>query len=555
MRGWPQFNSLPKDDLLWMITWLGPLYRDQNAPSQYAVLCHLTTLYPSKRRSPRQVNYGAFPRPDQFSSHRVRSIALSSGDLAALCVGMIFRNGKLVTPRKTLTPAEHFRADFGAQKSLKLSELPLLDQKTALMAGDWATMAASGCVALPDDQGRMLLIPVLEVIRWSYGASSRLLQAVLSGEIGAVIEQVQASGTLEGRDYFMTVPGEFPETDAPLLARLALDEQAGKQARQVHLQIIAGKDRQAYHFPRAIFPYARPPEGQPFRAFAAQGRWLDPQHYLVHRVLYVSDSPPFGAVYLPPQVELDGPPQDTDAAQTRHARARRGNVRKAQLYSNQEPRAARTATRLPALPAMLSDFTAVLRLPPSKEQSGARLLPRTPVAGTSFSTGLGSDRASALKRAVLAHDRREDETPILTDYFVQLRAAVGRLSLTGFTVSELLVNNPGGQEGRFEHWRRENGQRIGCLVIEVQNGATFFYLLDKELVHEPYGPLILAHRTGFPHASAAEVNVLMNTRVHQRTWPKSAMGWTLTHIRHQYANAETYARGLQKHMDTAQASP
>lgn len=538
-----------------MLTWLGPLYRDQNAPSQYAMLCHLTTLYPSKRRSPRQVNHGAFPRPDQLSPHRVRTVALSSGDLAALCVGMIFRNGKLVTPRKTLTPAEHFRADFGAQKSLRLTELPVLDQKTALMAGDWATMAASGCVSLPDDQGRTLLTPVLEVIRWSYGASSRLLQAVLSGEIGAVIEQVKASGTLEGRDYFMTVPGEFPETDAPLLARLVLDEQAGQQARQVHLQVIAGKNRQAYHFPRAIFPYARPPEGQPFRAFATQGRWLDPQHYLVHRVLHVGDTPPFGAVYLSPQIEFDAPPPDTDSTQTRHTRTRRGNASKARLHSNQEPHAPRTATRLPALPAMLSDFTAVLRLPPSREQSGARLLPRTPVAGKAFSTGLGSDRSSPLRRAVLAHDQREEETPIFADYFVQLRAAVGQFPPAEFTVKELLVNNPSGQEARFEHWRRDSGQRIGCLVIEVQKDAAFLYLLDKELVHEPYGPLILAHKTGFVQASAAEVNALMNTRVHQRTWPKAFNGWNLTHIRHQYANAETYARGLRKHMDALQPSP
>jgi hypothetical protein len=61
-------------------------------------------------------------------------------------------------------------------------------------------------------------------------------------------------------------------------------------------------------------------------------------------------------------------------------------------------------------------------------------------------------------------------------------------------IQEIPVNNPLGGKGRFNNWLRPDGERVGCLVAQIETEKGYFYLLEKELVRETYPGNKAAHR-------------------------------------------------------------
>lgn len=530
----PQLGVLPEDGLLWMLVWLGPFFFEPGA-SQRGVLGFLAAVPGSAGKTPARVNRGRFPHHLDLS--RVLRVEFSTGDLAALHPGMMFRNRKLVRNRRSLLSFESFTADFAQQSAFRLHERPDLTRENTLTGGAWPLLEPSGCVSLPTN-GVELIIPATEVLRWCYGSSSRVLQAALSQELGELLRAVEQDGILSDGTYTMTLPQGFPAEDAPLLAWLTLDPAARKAALQVDLQIVVGKTRTEqgeFFFPKVRFPYT----GQ--RQIACQGRYIGEQAFLVSRIIDLEFEPPFGQVYL--RQASPGLPAGEGGEPSEGTRSQRRRVKNADsvtLHSGIEPEDNRSSTRLPGLSSQFTGLVPVLAEGIEGEE-GPLLTPHFLAPPRHVSTGLGQDRGSGVSRAVLLASGTE--TPVNNEDFRALRAILPHL---GLDHQELPINNPGGTEGRFRHLRKGNGQRVGCLVIQLSAQGQFFYLLEKERVTEQYGPLLLATRG--KAATDAQLSALMDTWTTRRRWPKAVPGWHLTHIPHNYSSAENFAAGVRKRL-------
>ena len=549
----PRFQALPDDDLIWVLTWLGPLFIDQRAPSQHAVLGFLAPLLDSKTRSPAQFNNGAFPRPNQFNLEEVRRVVFSAGDLAALAPGMCFRNRRVIQTKKELLKEEGFTLNFDQQQCDALSDISGLNSRTTLLGNRWNEASPGACVRLQTRSGVSVLTPIGEVLRWSYGSSSRLIQATLSGEVSAAVEEVkQAATLLSGGTYQMMVPPAFPEADAPTLAWLALDASALEVASRLRTQLAVSAvrpEQPQWRYPRTLFPFSG------VLPMQALGRWLDRAIFLVCRILSLRRRLPYQGLRLPPLTEAaeggvaDGEPQQ------RTARQRLQNVSKATLHSVREPSDARSITTLPALPAQFSEGTVISRLKQvdARVQGGDVTYRRVP-AGTKFTTGLHSGPGSALKRVVLARTpgNKPPDAPLLLKDFEHLRTVLQALREEQAQVTERPINNPDGNEGRFRDWFKADGQRYGCLVAEIILQGRYFYILDKENLTGQYGPLILARRQGDGQATDAVLDALMTTRAKGRRWPKEAQGWTLWPVSHTFTSPARFAKSLLKRMEQAQ---
>jgi hypothetical protein len=212
------------------------------------------------------------------------------GDLAALHTGLLFRHQKVVRLKRPILEELAFTADFDQQDIRAISQIQGLDEKNSWLGGVWEKLKACPCIVLSGD-GERVVIPVPEVLRWCYGSSSRVLQAVLSSEIGTVIKEVMGSGRLHDGVYQMTLPPDFLESDAPMLAWLALDAAARQVAERVDLQLMAVHQGETSN-PRTRFPYG----GQ--RQISVQGRRIGEGLFLASLIQHVEFTPPFRAVAL-----------------------------------------------------------------------------------------------------------------------------------------------------------------------------------------------------------------------------------------------------------------
>lgn len=550
MRGWPRFSDFPQDGRLWMLAWLGPLFDDHADTGEHALYGYLVPVTRSKKRSPAQINKGYFPQNRQFDPSALRRVTLDASHLTALSIGMMFRDGKLVMSRKPLLWRASFQLDTTRQQAQRLSESNLLTPEQLLLEQAADTLSHAAYLALPDDQGRTIIIPALEVLRWLYGSSSRVLQDVFSGAIVGTVAEVQSHASWQGTHYHMPLPAGFLPTDAALLAALATQNAALQAAQQVHLSISAGgKDRT--FFPKATVPVTG------WQRASVLGRYLDRERktFLAHRILVWPQRLPFQSIRLPDQIEhvsdgtLTEPLQET---RTQTHRARVNNASRLTLEARTAP-SNRTPLRLPALPAQFSDFSAISRDHRQETaQSGAVPLQTKFISpGKTFSASPVTQPGSHTKQGVLGADMQSDESPVYADYFTKLREAVDLLKHR-YTFTEHPINAPGATEGRFQGWYKSDKQRVACLVIEaerISKPQQFFYLLEKERIGGSFGPLILAQKADGKQATESELAALMQTRVGQTTWPKQVSGWRLRQVRHIYKEEAAYADALRRFME------
>lgn len=540
VKSWPALGALKDDDFLRVLVWLGPFFLNHAAPSQRSLYAYTAVIPDSRGKTPRRLGGGRLPAT--LGSAAVTRSEFGVGDLAALHTGMLFRRQRLVRLKRPILQELTFTADFDRQEINAISQIQGLDEKNSWLGGAWDRLGASPCVVLSGDWGRVV-IPVPEVLRWCYGSSSRVLQAVLSNEIGTVIEAVMGSGRMHDGVYQMNVPADFLDSDAPLLAWLALDPAARQVAERMDLQIMAVHHGGQSH-PKTRFPYGG------LRQLSVQGRRIGDDLFLASLIQHVAFTPPFRGVALSTTTSTQTGQQAEAEPQRRshqkHIRHPENHV----LLSNTEPRRRGSAARLPGLVSQFSNIVPVIRTPELGEGETVTTLFTVMQPARVLTTGLGEDADSVAGRAVIAHPQPGQESPILDSLFLNLRQALAFLPPT-LRIQEIAVNNPLGSEGRFNNWLKRDGERVGCLVIQIETQTTkgFLYLLEKELVRETYGPLILATRrpTG-ARATEAELSSLMDTRRKGRTWPREVPGWTLTHIKHGYGSPGGMAAGILKAM-------
>ena len=513
----------------------------------------------SARRTPTQLFGTSPPKPDQLGPQRLVSFAV--GDLPMLTPHTYFRDGQPLTTGSGLLTRRTFTLDFARQRLARLNQVPdgevapVLSRDACLLGAAWGPMARSACIGLPQsDDPFAVCFPITEVLRWCYGSSSRMLQAVLSRDLPQVIRSVQKTMRREGEILDLELPEGFVEQDAPTLAWLASDPDALKDALRVDLSVLvnAHQDERKgpLSHPAAVFP------SRYILNVTVLGRWI-PHHprprFLVCRILATGQTLPFQVRLTRPDTEQPTPSPLDPTPPSRARRRGRVDVRKATLASKTEPRRQGSPSLLPALSSQFSVLPVLHRLgPPEEAVSGTTYT--LPAAVGQFSTGLGEGRNGRASKAVLTllkPPRAQPEGPVQNDAFTQLREVLEGFRQAGLSVLELPLNNIGGQEARFRGWFHADGTRVACLLARVASQGQAWYLVEQERAEDEYGPLLLARRPDGRPASGAELNDLLDHAQGPNTWPKTHELWTLIHVRHAFKSTDKFSRGLLERMGAA----
>ena len=555
---WPRFQSLPDDGALWHLTWLGPFFSEANMPSQRSVLAAVSRLRGSVKRSPSKVIQGGVLSAEQFSTQRLVSFAV--GDLPALTLGTLYRHGRPVSRAKSLLTETTFTLNFDKQQVFRLNEVPagqaapVFSPEALLLTGAWPPLASSACTALTvDDDPYGVVFPLPETLRWCYGSSSRMLQAVLSGDLAPAVDRVRHDARLHDGQYDIQLPAGFMEQDAPTLAWLASDPGAAERALFVDRSVMVNAG-QASAFPALSAPSAwLPYQGQ--HTVQVLGRRITapgaPPRFLVHRILNTSFLLPFRVSVARGQADSAQP--GPEGGGTRNRKTPPADPRKSELTSNREPRRGGNPARLPALTSQFSGQP-LAHHPVPALPSPARTLLNTRTPTGEFSTGTGQDASSRARRATLVH-RGPRETPNRrSDEWDTLRRVMALLTAGGVQVSELAVNNPGGQESHFPDWTLSSGEAVACLIAQLKHQDAFAYLFEKERTGSEYGPLLIAWFSGQLEASEDELDTLLSLRAGSRTWPREYGDWTLIHLPHAFGSDESYAAGIRSRLNWPEQS-
>jgi hypothetical protein len=557
---WPRFQSMPEDGRLWLLTWLGPFYIEPNMTSQRSVLAVVSALRGSKGRSPSKVTYGRYPSPNRVEEHRLVSFAV--GDLPALAIGTLYREGRPLTRSKSPLKVQEFRLDFDRQQVVRLGApqgaagrpvVPELSEERLLLGGVWDLMGPSACVALPlRDDPLGLVVPVTEVLRWCYGSSSRMLQAVLSGDLVRVLDEIIAGSSQQGGKIHLNLPPGFVEADAHTLAWLASDTYARERALTVDRSVLVSSSqiehRPDLSFPGAVFPYTGPQQLNALGRWLPRGAGLLPR-FLVHRVVSTSFQPAFTPRLTTVEHHAVQGRNTGQAVRNRPAPPAAG--RRSTLTSKVEPRRVGNPARLLALPSQFSNLPVAetsVTAPPAL--STLPVSTETPTG--LFSTGLGIDAASRARRATLVH-RPENEhrtPPVRSDGFETLRRVLSLLEAQGFTIAQLAVNHPGGAESRFRDWQWPGGQgeSIACLIAELSRGGGYAYLFEKERRGAEYSPLLIARHENWREAAASELQALLDLRAGGQTWPRTHGDWVLVKVPHTFTTDQSFGAGIIRHL-------
>ncbi|WP_412026663.1 hypothetical protein [Deinococcus yunweiensis] len=279
------------------------------------------------------------------------------------------------------------------------------------------------------------------------------------------------------------------------------------------------------------------------QSLSAQGRWItQPDAYprfLVHRITGTSYRLPFTVTLPTPQRESSG--GDAAPQGWRNRPAPPADGRRSTVVSTAEPRRQGN----PALPSQFSGEPILQRAVTVPSSPGAQRLGTATPTGL-FSTGLGAHTTSRARRATLVHrgEQPDSEPAVQTDEFDRLRRVLVLLAAQGFSVGELAVNHPGGRESRFRDWTKPNGERIACLIAQLEDRGAFAYLLERERTLSRYAPLLIAWHADRRKTSEDELDALLTLRASGRTWPKCHADWVLLHAAHNFGTDVSYAAGI-----------
>ncbi|WP_291423111.1 hypothetical protein [Deinococcus sp.] len=535
---WPQFRSLVVDDHPRLLTWLGPQFIDPNHSGQRSVLGILMPV--ASFDGSRNTRLLLTPVQRKGSC---KVISVPAGELPALTIGTLFLRGRRAQHQPSARTLS-LVTDFTFQRVRRLGELdsggqPLFPKNVFGCPQNWATFSDSPCLILPGHDGAEVVVPMTEMIRYCYGSSGRLLQAVLSDRLPEVLAELEAHSTWKGDVLHVdALPKGFSAEESLTMAWLLQDAWARKQALQLDTSFMAASAPGAIGLPKlshvaALFPY----QGE--AQIHVSGNWVantGMPRFLVQQVLRVDVERAF-EVSLPSHTASDesGQPDEGDAGGKTLLTVDMDNI---VVDSTAQGQRSRATIWLPGLPAHFSQqrplFHDVERQPsPSVSVQGTLT-----VEGT-VSTGRSATRKSRVRKAVVG-SVPEGSTFKLNPMDVErLRGALTLLESRGFNVRELALGTS----------RRPSSVPWRCLIFEISRDSHYAYILEKERLNaSDFGPLIVAARTRWYRASEAALLSLLLSRLGQRTWPAAPLGWRFGRITHSYTTNESLARTLRGHL-------
>ncbi|GAA5512689.1 hypothetical protein Dcar01_01407 [Deinococcus carri] len=541
----PRFASLPDDDGVWLLTWLGLFDIDSNMPTQRTMRGVVQRIRDSSGKTFREVFQNGYPeRREAFDNMRLVQFAV--GDLPMLSIGTFFSKGRAYAPRRGLLREQSFKIDFGRQQVFRLGDPPTLLPFESLVARHAEPVVNQSAVTAftrsTDPYG--ICVPVAELLRWCYGSSSRMLQAVLSDELARVLDWVDEHALLNGNRLDLVLPPGFPPQDAYTLAWLSQDTQARLQALNIDrsIAVTRGRGRErgdptsGISHPSALFPY------NGVRRVRARGRWVPApegspsrRRFLVHQILDVDYRLPYEVTLPIPQTG-----EEADAPQgERNRRLPPVQGQHTVLVSDQEPRRGGQARLLSALPSQFSDEKVLPREEGIAQAPDNLTFFAAPTPIGTFSTGLGSDVHSHARQVTITR-KANDEPPEMAppparDDLAALRRVADLLREAGFQTEEVPVPLP---PEHAEH-----------LVVHVFQPPFHAYLAERARRPGEYGPLLVAARLGLAPATTDDLRPLLTTRQGRRSWPAALPGWQLLTVPHAFTDDQRFAAGVQGRLE------
>lgn len=504
-----------------MIRWLGPLHLDADASGQMqldAVVAGLALDKPA-----------GYPRSNQLECEHIAPFGI--GDLPALSTASYYQlgraNGAIPLARQTFT------LDCSTQHQMRLRDkvnnsYPLRIFNVA-EPSHWNQLYDCSITRVEHNNDPCgVLFPAMEILRFAYGSSSAMLQALTDGSLNHILDEVNEHSRMEDGVQVIHLPPGFQPEDAATFAWLLQDEFARTSALHVHTSIVVNRER------RRSYPQPRLPYGG-VQEFEVKGRTVTgedgKERFLVHHILRVN-------VTLRWDVGIAAPTSQAGsgialADQHRSLRLPDADPRRSRLDSSAAPGQRGATARLPALPSQFSD-TRPLRVSAPKATSGQAVqvsgqISSPPTPWGTFSTDPSHEAGARTRRGTLAVPTADRAAPIQAD-FSAIRRIVDLIRKRGHHTHERPPSTfPGTSEP--------------ALIVEVERQGRFSYLVERERVGDrSSGPLIVAHLANCRRASENELEALLALRSGSRTWPQFDRSnlWRMERVNHAYTSDETF---------------
>lgn len=258
--------DLTPDRGSWRLDWFGevsypPVHLRYAQPSVRILLSPLTSEFD---------DHETLNSTDATDLSRQQSVWVPIGSLPLLRIGSVWREGQMILKPK-YQHGTFINLDINPRTtSFIKAGLPLEDAYLIPLAEHpWhrkATQSYCLCVELP--QGKRLLIPCFELIRFYFGSSSNLLGRLFKGPLQeAQLWRTKQFDTASQHLHLELVP-YMSGASAADIGRIALDKNAWHSAAGIYSSCVKATSQQQQAYPYTHFPfYGR-------TTLMATGRWV-----------------------------------------------------------------------------------------------------------------------------------------------------------------------------------------------------------------------------------------------------------------------------------------
>ena len=292
-----RISVFPPGDAVWRVDWFGPVdYPDRSARSaQPSVRVHLSRI-----ADPARITDGAWllspaaTSADAHQGHRYVSV----GTTMLLRIGDLWRGQALLA--KPEYELEEFREiEIGRDTVSVVKAGSSFDDGTFLIPlGEHPWHRAnthSYCVKVKLPDGRLLVVPAHELIRFYFGSSSGLLARLFT--TGLKKQDLFTESDLERPPGIGTLAlaAGIVRASAHDVARIAFSDAAWRAALLVSKSCLRASVRGADIYPQGVFPF----EGR--TTLQAKGKWLsqggqERQTFLAYELRSCSHAFPYCAL-------------------------------------------------------------------------------------------------------------------------------------------------------------------------------------------------------------------------------------------------------------------
>lgn len=285
-------TAFPEGQRLWRVAWFGPIrFADRTLKmNQPSVLVHLAEVSdPAVRDNPDA------PIPPSAAAARQIKRWVSVGTTVLLRIGDLWE-GQCFFHRPALEEEcfEGIEVDEPAAVIVKAgSSLAEGGFLIPFAEHPWhSENTHSYCLRITLRDGRYLVIPAMELIRFYYGSSADLLASLFTPPLRKNALYERASVSQVTRVMTLDLAADMPRASAEDIARLAGDPQAWSAAQQVGASCLKASGQRKDIYPIARFPFTGRTD------LKVHGQWLSRGHegkatFVVHRIASCSHAFPF----------------------------------------------------------------------------------------------------------------------------------------------------------------------------------------------------------------------------------------------------------------------